>query len=162
MPKITGAGCAIAKIEINMTPMIDVVFQLLTFFLMTFKVAAAEGDFDLRLPREVPPTPGTADGYPDEILIRLTAGADGDLAAIQIETSKPFVGPTAFAEVTRMSARIVQIARDAGQEEPTARIVADDGLRYEFVLQAIAAASSRLDAAGNIEPLFKKVRLAQQ
>ena len=162
MPKITGAGCAIAKIEINMTPMIDVVFQLLTFFLMTFKVSAVEGDFDLRLPRENPPELGTADGYPDEIRIRLIAAPDGDLAAIQIETSSPLVGPAAFAELTRMSARIVQIARDAGQEEPTARIVADDGLRYEFVLQAIAAASSRLDAAGNIEPLFKKVRLAPQ
>ena len=33
------------SVKIDMTPMIDVVFQLLAFFLMTFKVAAVEGDF---------------------------------------------------------------------------------------------------------------------
>jgi biopolymer transport protein ExbD len=33
------------KVELNMTPMIDIVFQLLIFFIMSFKIAAQEGDF---------------------------------------------------------------------------------------------------------------------
>lgn len=44
MPKLAAATPTPARI--------DVVFQLLTFFLMTFRVAAAEGDFELKLPRE--------------------------------------------------------------------------------------------------------------
>ena len=39
-----------AKVEMQMTPMIDIVFQLLTFFIMSFKIVAAEGDFDIKMP----------------------------------------------------------------------------------------------------------------
>ena len=31
------------KIELQMTPMIDIVFQLLVFFIMTFKIVSMEG-----------------------------------------------------------------------------------------------------------------------
>ena len=39
------------KSQLLMTPMIDIVFQLLIFFIMTFKITAPEGDFyiDLRI-----------------------------------------------------------------------------------------------------------------
>ena len=30
---------------LEMTPMIDIVFQLLVFFIMTFKIVSQEGDF---------------------------------------------------------------------------------------------------------------------
>ncbi|MEC9149539.1 MAG: biopolymer transporter ExbD, partial [Planctomycetota bacterium] len=36
--KIRKIGTAEEKIELQMTPMIDIVFQLLVFFVMTFKV----------------------------------------------------------------------------------------------------------------------------
>ena len=39
-----------AKVEQNMTPMIDIVFQLLTFFIMTLKIATQEGDFNIKMP----------------------------------------------------------------------------------------------------------------
>ena len=38
------------KIDINMTPMIDIVFQLMAFFIMSLKIVQAEGDFDVRMP----------------------------------------------------------------------------------------------------------------
>ncbi len=38
------------KVEQQMTAMIDVVFQLLTFFVMSFKVASLEGDFSVKMP----------------------------------------------------------------------------------------------------------------
>jgi biopolymer transport protein ExbD len=40
-----------------MTPMIDVVFQLLAFFMLTFTVLAREGDFVIKSPR-LPPATG--------------------------------------------------------------------------------------------------------
>ena len=60
-------------VKIDMTPMIDVVFQLLAFFLMTFKVAAQEGDFNVKMPLAAP-----RQGVPDPtqvppLKIRLTA-----------------------------------------------------------------------------------------
>ncbi len=44
--------CAIAEedSEMEMTPMIDVVFLLLIFFLMTFKIVSPEGDFNIKMP----------------------------------------------------------------------------------------------------------------
>ena len=38
------------KVAVNMTPMIDVVFQLMIFFMLTFNIIAPEGDFDVRMP----------------------------------------------------------------------------------------------------------------
>ena len=38
------------KIELQMTPMIDIVFQLLVFFIMTFKIVSQEGDFNVKMP----------------------------------------------------------------------------------------------------------------
>lgn len=38
------------KVLIDMTPLIDIVFQLLTFFVMTLKVASLEGDFNIKMP----------------------------------------------------------------------------------------------------------------
>ena len=39
--KIRNTGGDGEKIELQMTPMIDIVFQLLVFFIMTFKIVAA-------------------------------------------------------------------------------------------------------------------------
>ena len=39
----------------DMTPMIDMVFQLLIFFILTLNIVDPEGDFNLRLPK-----PGSA------------------------------------------------------------------------------------------------------
>ena len=38
------------KIETQMAPMIDVVFQLLIFFMLTLKILAPEGDFNINMP----------------------------------------------------------------------------------------------------------------
>ena len=38
------------KVEMQLTSMIDIIFLLLIFFVMTFKIAAQEGDFNIRMP----------------------------------------------------------------------------------------------------------------
>jgi biopolymer transport protein ExbD len=43
-----------ADVELNLAAMLDMAFQLLTFFILTFKPAPVEGQVDLRLP---PPEP---------------------------------------------------------------------------------------------------------
>ena len=42
------------KIELQMVPMIDIVFQMLIFFVMTFKIAVPEGDFNITMPINAP------------------------------------------------------------------------------------------------------------
>ena len=67
-----------------MTPMIDIVFQLLIFFIMTFKIIAPEGDFNIKMPLNAP-----SEGLPDDnqlppMKVRLRATASGRLASIQL------------------------------------------------------------------------------
>ncbi len=40
------------KAELQMTSMIDIVFLLLIFFILTFKIAPQEGDFNIKLPKQ--------------------------------------------------------------------------------------------------------------
>ena len=48
------------RIVLQMTPMIDVVFQLLVFFIFTFRIVAQEGDFHVKMPAAAPRTPPEA------------------------------------------------------------------------------------------------------
>src|SRR5204862_178295 len=70
-------------VQIDMTPMIDVVFQLLAFFLMTFKVAAVEGDFNVKMPLAGIKT-STFDVPTPAMYVRLTAAPGGELSGIAV------------------------------------------------------------------------------
>ncbi len=62
----------VSKIDINMTPMIDVVFQLLTFFMLTLTSVVVEGDFNIRMPLGA--SAGAAEDNPiPPIILKMTA-----------------------------------------------------------------------------------------
>lgn len=70
------------RIALNMTPMIDVCFQLIIFFLLSLRFYAPEGDFDINMPIAAP---SAAVPSPDQIpvmKVRLRARSDGELAGI--------------------------------------------------------------------------------
>lgn len=74
--KIRGYDKANEEIKLEMTPMIDIVFQLLVFFIMTYKVTAMEGDYNIRMP-----SPGAQETMQDELLeeilqVRLVANSE--------------------------------------------------------------------------------------
>ena len=82
--RIRSIGSRSERVELQMTPMIDIVFQMLVFFIMTFKIVLPEGDFNIKMPRAAP-----REGLPDEmrlppIQVRLTASQDGKLAGLQM------------------------------------------------------------------------------
>ncbi len=52
------------EVELNLAAMLDMAFQLLTFFILTFKPAPVEGQVNLRLP---PPTPVLQKGQQRDI-----------------------------------------------------------------------------------------------
>jgi biopolymer transport protein ExbD len=147
------------KIDINMTPMIDVVFQLMAFFLMTFKVAAVEGDFNMKLPKDER-SAGPANTQVEMIDVVMRATPNGDLGLLGVAGAPPFTGDVyrRFQQLTEYVARKVNQAKGAGQDEPEIQIDADDNLRYENIISAVAAVSSYYDASGQAAPLAKKVK----
>ena len=150
------------KVDIQMTPMIDIVFQLMAFFLMTFKVAATEGDFNLKLPK-AERSAGAANTQTEMITIKLRSTANGELASLQIEAGAPMNGkaiPSPFRRLREFIEIKVDNARKAGQEEPEIQIDADDLLRYENIINTVEAVSATRGPDGSFQQLAKKVKFA--
>ena len=70
------------KVPLNMTPMIDVVFQLLAFFMFTLKITVVEGDFNIKMPSQAKSMVQSIDA-PAVLKVRLVANPDGSLAQIR-------------------------------------------------------------------------------
>ena len=144
------------KIDINMTPMIDIVFQLLAFFIMTLKIVQPEGDFDVRMPLGA-----AAAAAPDEeqippIRIRLIAGGNG-LGGIEMNGT----AVTSFEELQERVIALVGL--DSGPnsiaDKTEVELDCDPQLPYEYVVNAISAVSGTVQD-GQIIELVKKIKFA--
>ncbi len=185
----------VSKIDINMTPMIDVVFQLLTFFMLTLKTVIVEGDFNIKMPL------GAAAGAADEIplpplQVRMTATPEGRLAGVRLgertmvgqELLETLAGTDAAIEAALANARgdpaglaaarqTRQAAVDAlvatlqagildtfgndpaKAEDAELELNCDPGLKYDYVVSAITAASGIL-RGDEVIPLIQKIKFA--
>ena len=131
------------KIELQMTPMIDIVFQLLIFFIMTFKIVLPEGDFNIRMPS----ASAAATSQPSEtptIHIRMRATPDGDLAGLSIEGR-----PCKRRRLRRTAGpdpRLVGDAAGPGEgSDQEVELDCDYDLKYDYVIQAVTAISGYVD-----------------
>jgi biopolymer transport protein ExbD len=145
-----------AKIPIDMTPMIDIVFQLLTFFIMTLKIVAQEGDFNIKMPLAAPRA-GTPD--PNQlppIKIRLRAGDDGSCQDIVLNDRS--FGPDGWDQ---LHAYIAGVVGDGSlQASAEAELDCDYNLKYENVIKAITAVSGRRAPNGDIIKLIEKIKFS--
>src|SRR5688572_2642004 len=89
---------ALDKIELQMTPMIDIVFQLNIFFLLTFKIVLPEGDFNIRMPSEAAARAvEMSEALPMTLVMK--AAPDGRLAELRLAGRSFGNGPDAFARL---------------------------------------------------------------
>ena len=185
----------VSKIDINMTPMIDVVFQLLTFFMLTLKSVVVEGDFNIRMPLGA--SAGAAEDNPiPPIIVKMTATPDGQLSSVLIGNKKvvddALIGELASADaaveaayasaddrakrvaaakkqletvsltlVQGIQARILDtFGNDLSQAELTElELDCDPGLKYEYVIGAINAASGVVKG-DQVVPLIQKIKFS--
>jgi biopolymer transport protein ExbD len=149
------------KIELQMTPMIDIVFQLLVFFIMTFKIVTPEGDFNIKMPL------ASSESIPQEepiesqtLVVRLLSGANGGLAGINLGQRTL---PTSFDALR--SEVINVVGTDAGPDQAAdgyeVELDFDFDLRYEYVIAAIDAVTGYIDPdTGTAIKLIEKVKFA--
>jgi len=64
------------EVELNMASMLDMAFQLLAFFILTFRPAPIEGQISLRLPPPLPVTKGTEQVGSDTTNTNLVKGVE--------------------------------------------------------------------------------------
>ena len=137
--KIRKSGSGESKVNLEMTPMIDIVFQLLIFFMFTFKIVSVEGEFAITMPAaeqgSAAPTSENITALPD-IQVRLSAAENGELAGIQ-------VGDNQLKSLDELAATLKAIVGDdpqvAGDVEM--QIVAPENLKYGYVVGTINAAA---------------------
>ena len=144
------------KIEIPMTPMIDIVFQLLVFFIMTFKVVSAEGDFNIKMPLAASEGALNDDIVPP-IKLRLRANGDGSLAGITLNDQP--VGN--FLDLKNKIIGIVGHDRGPGSIQETAEVEidADYNLQYVNTIDAISAVSGYIDpSTGTLVKMVEKIK----
>ena len=157
------------KIEIPMTPMIDIVFQLLIFFIMTFKIVAVEGDFNIKMPRGRQAASDIAVVI-TPMRLQMSANEAGDLIAMRLaehDFGSGFTTPKdrseAFSKLRSFVVRFMgnQVGPgESNSEEVEVEIDADFNLKYGYTITAITAISGRLDNSGNVAMLVEKIKLS--
>jgi biopolymer transport protein ExbD len=143
------------KVEINMTPMIDVVFQLMSFFMCTLKVVSPEGDFDIRMPIAAAAAAAPDDQQVPPVRVKLSAAPDGSLAAISMNG-------TPVADFDELRKRIIGlVGADSGPnslaEKTEVEFDADYTLKYVNVVKAITAVSGKVEN-GLVVELIRKIK----
>jgi len=154
--KIKKAGLP-DKIPIDMTPMIDIVFQLLSFFCMTLRVATAEGDFNIKMPLAAPRA-GTPD--PNQLppmKVRMRADGNGNLVDLVLN-ERSFSGPTRFKQLHNHIASLVGDGSMAASAE--VELDCDYNLKYSNVIEAITAVSGDVNPDGQVIKLVEKIKFA--
>jgi len=144
------------EVELNLAAMLDMAFQLLTFFILTFKPAPVEADIALRLP---PPQPATS---PDTDQGRRGPGEDRNRTSydpllhtlvISVAPDKAGnVGTLAVGDdvvsVAQLDGRLRAIFGNRELEFDQVIVQAGPRLRYEALMKIIDTCSRQTLASG--------------
>lgn len=139
--------------RLQMTAMIDIVFLLLVFFVMTFQVTALEGD--LVVGAEAPTRDG-ADALRHDLPLMIVVKADGEgeIASIAINGR-------AAASIRELNAQVRAFVERAPKPELLEAVLrCDEELKYQHTIAALSAVRGYRDEEGKIVPLIQNVRLA--
>jgi len=146
------------KLELSMTSMIDIVFLLLVFFVMTFKISAQEGDFNVKMPLQDSGAP--ADNTQLPLKLRLKADANGNLQEIVLNDTQSF-----GTNWEQLRGYVVQLVGDqagpSGEEGPEVEIDLDYNLHYVHVIEAITAVTG-YRSGNDIVRLIDRIKFAKQ
>ena len=131
------------EIKMNMTSMIDIVFQLLVFFVMTFNPPQYEGDFSVKMPLNSDTAPPEEIEIPTVISVNLTAALDGTLSNIMVD-SVPVDQNDLYGGLTKAieSRLAVEGDPDKASETEVDFDIARE-LRYSYTVAAIEAVSGK-------------------
>ena len=136
------------EVEIPITPMLDMAFQLLTFFILTYRPAPQEGQFAMNLLPASPAIKMDAVAPPDvksenkdvpaslrTITTQLHANPDGSLGRVNIEENE-VVG------MDQLKAKLQEFLDPSKDLFEQALIQADQNLKYDELMKVIDIFSS--------------------
>jgi biopolymer transport protein ExbD len=131
------------EVEVQITPMLDMAFQLLTFFILTYHPVPVEGQFNMNLLPAAPVLDTNAQTAPSDapanpelpaalrtMTTVLRAGPSGQLGKITI-------GEVEVIGLKELQAKVHEAKSDTNAPFDQALIRADPALRYEELIKVI-------------------------
>ena len=147
------------KIELQMTPMIDIVFQMLIFFIMTFKIVLPEGDFNVRMPSAAAAQPADPTETLPLVLV-MRAEPSGDLADLQLAGRSFGNDRVAFAKLRQYVRGLVADEGGPGTGvEQEVELDCDYELHYLNVIAAIDAVTGYIEG-GERHHLIERIKFS--
>ena len=143
------------EVELNLAAMLDMAFQLLTFFILTFKPTPVEGQFSLHLP---PPQPVT------NVNAAQAAGSDANntnpvqslnsLVISAYSTPNGSLSTMALGEgridnVSMLEGRLRAILSEPGSPFDQVIIQVSSSLRYEELMKIIDVCTRQMLPSGD-------------
>ncbi len=151
------------KIEAQMAPMIDVVFQLLIFFMLTLKIIEPEGDFDINMPIGAPSQSAVTDAELPPFRVRMEASPDsGELQQLYFNGNPLGTGRGAFALLNEEILKSVNALKATGPgnlDKQEVEIDPDYNLNYEYIISAISACSGKM-VEGRMVRYISRIKFA--
>ena len=105
-------------VSLNLAAMLDMAFQLLAFFILTFKPNPVEGQINLNLPPAVPiienkpdvqPVVGLGDAAAKTLTITIVAAPNGQVASMTVGLAKLFDGPLDGGRIRQLDRRLKEV-----------------------------------------------------
>lgn len=142
----------------SMSAMIDVVFLLLIFFMLTLQIAVPEGVHAVETPAA---GPGPVPEVPvvSEVRVRLIADADGHLAEIRLGRRSLGNGDKAIERLGQEVQTLAFEARGIVDDGLPVIIEADPELQFTYSLRALGACQKQRHPDGQLETLRTRVRM---
>ena len=129
------------EMGLNLTPMIDVVFQLLIFFILAGKFRVPEGRLDANLPPEGGPTKGKIDKIEDiRITIRNLTGNNKDDPDVLVELGEDDYRGVRILE--RGDDTLATLQKKLGEPEKQGVVIVAEGeVRFHWIMRALNASA---------------------
>ena len=151
-------------ITLPITPMLDMSFQLLSFFLLTFKPMPTEGQLSINLPKiDIASQPITSDIVPpedkkDEYTVVLYS-SQGDIGLISFKG--PLSAPSELSGENKMAAllqRLKDIPKPSGKGEESISITieASPDLSYSRLIEVMDLCKRSKYDSVNLTPIKKE------
>ncbi len=132
------------EVELNMAAMLDMAFQLLAFFILTFQPSEIETQISMRMPREkavtqgqsveVDPNPPPEEDFGLPLMITVKANQDGGISSVS-------VGPNALQSdsleslFATMDSQVGKMLNELSIDR--IQIAVDESLNYESLMYVV-------------------------
>lgn len=149
------------EVELNLAAMLDMAFQLLTFFILTFRPSPVEGQIAMNLPPPVAvaqsrpmdfnQAPSDGPGLPGfgTLVITVQASENGDMQSLVLGDRPLLTGSLSPAALLLLDQELQSIFTLSGGSYDAIQLHISPALRYDSFLSLMDACAKQKTADGN-------------